>query len=107
MVTTFLTAAALLYGAAALPVLLSTARKECDGMSIQGPWRWSEEGMRVIDAEGRVILHIRPSDATEEEFNAIAAVPELLAACEEALAWADNDGLKERLFAAICKAKGE
>jgi hypothetical protein len=37
---------------------------------------------------------------------AVNSHAELLAACEEALVWADSDGLKERLRAAIAKAKG-
>ena len=37
----------------------------------------------------------------------LAAAPALLAACEEALVWADSDGLKDRLRAAVAKAKGE
>ncbi len=49
---------------------------------MNAPWKWSEDGCQLIDAKGRTVLKIRPSDATQEEFNAICAAPLLLAACE-------------------------
>jgi hypothetical protein len=48
---------------------------------MNGPWKWSEDGLQIIDATGRTVLRIRPSDATEEEFRGLISVPELLAAC--------------------------
>jgi hypothetical protein len=44
---------------------------------MKGPWKWSESGLQLIDNGGRTVLLIRPSDATEEEFNVIEAAPEL------------------------------
>lgn len=52
---------------------------------MKAPWKWSEDGLQLIDATGRTVLKIRPSDATQEEFDAICAAPELLAACKAAL----------------------
>lgn len=51
------------------------------------PWKWSEDGCQLIDAKGRLVLEIRPisTEATQEEFDLIAAAPELLAALE--VAW--------------------
>jgi hypothetical protein len=40
---------------------------------MKGPWKWSESGLQLIDNGGRTVLLIRPSDATEEEFNVIEA----------------------------------
>ena len=47
---------------------------------MNAPWKWSEDGLQLIDATGRTVLKIRPSDATQEEFDAVAAVPEMLSA---------------------------
>lgn len=47
--------------------------------SFAKPWKWSDNGDQLIDANGRVILNVKPSDATEAEFVAIEAIPEVLA----------------------------
>jgi hypothetical protein len=87
---------------------------------VKGPWKWSEDGEHLLDADGRAVLSIQPSDATEEEFAAIEAVPDLLAALKGVLPFAaravrDNDGgldspinraKLECARAAIAKAEG-
>lgn len=58
---------------------------------MNAPWKWSESGLQLLDSTGRAVLTIRPSDATEEEFNAIEAAPELLASVRELLPFAERD----------------
>jgi hypothetical protein len=48
------------------------------GDAMTWPWKWSESGLQLLDDGGRAVLSIRPSDATEEEFDLIEAAPELL-----------------------------
>ena len=57
---------------------------------MNGPWRWSDDGCYLFDSKGVSVLRLRPSDATQEEFNAIAALPELLEACKAAIKHAET-----------------
>ena len=52
---------------------------------MDGPWKWSEDGLQLLDAKGRSVLRIRPSDATQEEFDAIKAAPLLVKALVDLL----------------------
>ena len=80
-----------------------------------GPWTASDErrGIFEIIHDGDLLAQVwgvRPAGdgdlPAEANARLIAAAPELLEACQEALVWADNAGLKGRLAAAIAKAEG-
>lgn len=84
-------------------------------------WRWSDDSL--LNQDDLRILHIRPSDTSQEHFDLIAAAPDLLAALERAIPWlgkliADGGHLQavmpmdavrtlEMAEAAIAKTKGE
>jgi hypothetical protein len=72
---------------------------------MKGPWKWSEDGGQIIDADGRSVIRIRPSDATEEEFDAIAAAPDLLAACEALTACYDAGDYADALDRVVMLAR--
>ena len=82
-------------------------------------WHWSADGLSLIDQDGIAILRIKPSPASQEQFDLIAAAPELLAACEHVLAVIGDEGecnhdtdeewvraIHEKLRPIIAKAKG-
>lgn len=79
---------------------------------MNAPWKWSEDGLQLLDGEGRSILRIRPSDATQEEFSAIVAVPDLIMALEEVATACEGRAVVSVcaflgvVLAAIAKAKG-
>ncbi len=51
-------------------------------------WKWSEDGNQLLDCtDGHTVLKIRPSPATQQEFDLIVAAPELLHELEEILSF--------------------
>ena len=88
-----------------------------ESMHTPGPWQQGRYGPESFEVQGehRTLAIVRPvfSDAvTLANARLIAAAPELLAACERALAFVesmpdnDNVGLADCLRAAIAKAEG-
>jgi hypothetical protein len=69
-------------------------------VDVRGGPQEGQEYVSTARARGRTL------DEARANARLIAAAPDLLTACEEALAGADSDGLKKRLAAAIAKIHG-
>jgi hypothetical protein len=78
-----------------------------------GPWSVQKRSfiISVAAKHGAFCSLGVPTDEREATAHLIAAAPDLLAACEEALVFAENNPVppivKSRLERAIAKAKGE
>ena len=76
-------------------------------------WRWSDDGLSLLNQDGLPLLHIKPSDASQQQFDLIAAAPDLLAALKAMWAWQSGvqelvpEDVSSRVQRAVAKAKGE